>query len=105
MIFFHIACPENYLAVDGDVPGGGLTGGYRATLEECKNDCESRLDCNSLKYSPGETLCVLMNERTPTSANKYQDHQFCQRSILGNIIRGDMLPSLIDRAVTTTSDI
>ena len=38
--FFYIACPENYLAVDGDVPGGGLTGGYQATLEECKNSAD-----------------------------------------------------------------
>ena len=70
------------MAVDGDVVGGGLTGGYTATLEECKKDCDARLDCNSLKYSPGSTLCVLMNERTPTSS-KYQDHQFCKRLILG----------------------
>ena len=75
------------MAVDGDVPGGGLTGGYGASPEKCKNDCEARLDCNSLKYSPGEIWCVLMNERTPTSAKTYQDHQFCQRSILGKIIR------------------
>ena len=85
-LLLYIACPESYLAVDGDVVGGGLTGGYTATLEECKKDCDARLDCNSLKYSPGSTLCVLMNERTPTSS-KYQDHQFCKRLILGKILR------------------
>ena len=85
-LLLYIACPESYLAVDGDVVGGGLTGGYTATLEECKKDCDARLDCNSLKYSPGSTLCVLMNERTPTSS-KYQDHQFCKRLILGKRLR------------------
>ena len=86
--YFHIACPESYLAVDGDVLGGGLTGGYTATLEECKKDCDARLDCNSLKYSPTSTSCVLMNERTPTPGiNKFQDHQLCKRLILGKRLR------------------
>ena len=97
MKYFYTACPESYLAVNGDVEGGGLTGGYTATLEECKKDCDARLDCNSLKYSPGSTSCVLMNEKTPTTSNKYQDHQFCKRLILGKRLRRKSIQSMYFR--------
>ena len=75
-------CPDNYVAVDGGVSGGWLKAGFSASMEECKNDCDSRTDCNSLSYSPSNTQCKLMKEKEPTSSSKYQDYQFCKRKIL-----------------------
>ena len=76
------ACPLWYLAMDGDVQGGGLTGGYSATLYQCKNDCGARRDCNSFAHSSSRNWCKLMAEKTPTHP-QYKDVQFCSKQITG----------------------
>ena len=72
-------CPVGYLAMDGDVAGGGLIGGYSASLETCKNDCDARVDCNSFTHSTSANSCKLLAESAPTSA-KFEDYQFCTKN-------------------------
>ena len=72
-------CPTGYEASDGDVAGAGLTGGYSASLEECKNDCQGRDDCRSFVHSMSGNSCKLLEEAEPTDP-KYQDGQFCKRT-------------------------
>ena len=64
--------------MDGDVSGGGLTGGYDATLQKCKNDCDARKDCYSFSHSISKQECKLMAESKPTHG-KWQDYQFCSK--------------------------
>ena len=71
-------CPVGYLAMNGDVPGTGLLGGYSASLDKCKNDCDGRSNCNSFMHSTSSDQCVLYEELTPTSP-KYLDYQFCKK--------------------------
>ena len=73
-----LACPPSYLEMDGDVQGGGLTGGYASSLEQCKNDCDSQHDCNSFSHSMSKNWCKLMAEKTPTHT-QYGDAQFCSK--------------------------
>ena len=71
-------CPTGYLPMDGDVSGGGLTGGYDATLQTCKKDCDARNVCHSFSHSISKEECKLMAESTPTQ-EKWQDYQFCSK--------------------------
>ena len=71
-------CPPGYLAMDGDVSGGGLTGGYSATLYKCKYDCDDRYDCNSFSHSISRNWCKLMAEKTPTHP-QHMHEQFCSK--------------------------
>ena len=64
--------------MDGDVAGRGLTGGYDATLQTCKNDCEARNECHSFSHSISKGECKLMAESIPTH-RKWQDYQFCSK--------------------------
>ena len=79
-----MVCPTGYLAIDGDVAGGGLTGGYSASLEKCKDDCEARSDCNSFVHSTNANSCKLMEEAAPTHP-KWKDGQFCKKDQLGTL--------------------
>ena len=76
------ACPNGYIIMEGDVSGPGLTGGYAATLKECRNDCDARSDCNSFAHSLSIEQCKLMKEKKPTQS-KYHDYQFCQKDVSG----------------------
>ena len=81
--FDVVACPQGYSAVDGDASSfGGLTGGYQASMDECKSDCDARTDCYSLLYSSQNTQCKLMKEKSPTSLPSSLVYQFCKRQIL-----------------------
>ena len=71
-----------YLAMDGDVEGGGLSGGYSASLEECKNDCGGRSDCNSFEHSTSANWCKLLGESAPTHP-QHEDFQFCRKITSG----------------------
>ena len=75
---FYLACPDRFEAFDGDVRGGGLTGGYDASIQKCADDCTARSDCNGFVHSEDQQSCKLVNEKQPT-ASKWQDFQFCSK--------------------------
>ena len=71
-------CPPGFTEYEGDVPGGGLTGGYAANSDKCADDCMLRNDCNSFAHSVIKKTCKLLAEKIPSTA-KYQDYRFCRR--------------------------
>ena len=59
--------------------GGGLTGGYDASLLECAEDCEARDDCGSFSHSATKDHCKLMAESFPAETSNFEDYQFCRK--------------------------
>ena len=70
--------------MEGDVPGNGLRGKYRATLNQCANDCEARKDCQAFEHSKIRNSCKLLSEKTPTRS-KCGDYHFC--SSMNNVTK------------------
>ena len=64
--------------MEGDVSGGGLTGGYSATLVKCKNDCDSRHDCHAFEHSSSKDECKLLAESI-NQQEHWGDLQFCSK--------------------------
>ena len=79
MFCIYQVCHSGYSNKIGDVTGYGLTGSYKATLEKCKEHCDSRKDCGSFLYSETVMECKLMKEKEPTGP-KYNDFMFCSRN-------------------------
>ena len=78
-------CPTGYEANDGDVNHGGLTGGYSASLEKCKTDCDAKSECHSFVHSISGNQCKLLAEAEPTHP-KDQDGQFCKMILIGTCV-------------------
>jgi len=76
------ACPEGYVFVPGDVPGGDFFGrGFIHEIDSitsCSVDCDSKEACLSFEYSPTSRNCYLNKVAQPTAAT-IGDTVFCQR--------------------------
>ena len=79
-----LVCPPGYLAMSWDVEGGGLIGGYSASLDMCKNDCDDRSDCKAFEHSTTKQRCKLLGGTAPTTST-YQDYQFCKKIDAGKL--------------------
>ena len=75
-------CPTGYEAKVGDVEGGGLVGGYSASLEKCKSDCDDSSNCFSFVHYMGGNHCKLLAE-AELNYPKYKDGQFCKNLVKG----------------------
>ena len=55
----HLECPDGFTALEGDIPGQGLTEYYNASLETCSDDCndyqnvtiDEMNNCHSFEHS------------------------------------------------------
>ena len=75
-----MSCPSGYAEIAGDIVGGGIKGGYHASLKKCESDCNEHIDCRSFKFSPSHNggWCAMYKTSQPTGP-KYQDFFLCAR--------------------------
>mmetsp|Transcript_40308 Transcript_40308/g.92698 ORF Transcript_40308/g.92698 Transcript_40308/m.92698 type:complete len:503 (-) Transcript_40308:47-1555(-) len=83
----HLECPHGYHLVPGDIGGGDAYGrdlqNHVNSMEECKEDCDSREDCLSFEFSPSAMQCYLNKKHLPTEDSvPWKDFMFCSRDLV-----------------------
>ena len=77
-----LECPIDYTAKIGDLGGGGLVGGYKTSLDECRRDCDARTDCRSFQFGDkgkrNKGWCKLLKQSEPNGP-VWNDFIFCTK--------------------------